>query len=204
VIRPLVLILKEFLVGRGLLTAFTGGLSSYCLFLMVTRYCQEQIQSSWIDSGSLLVGFLDFFGNHFDPRTTGISVTQKMYFVRPRFSIDQQSPEYRTVNGRGVHFNTARNLVPPLYTRSKSMHHPQSTGFDDMNVLYPSSSIPPVGSSQPNRPFTFDPLYVEDPLHPSNNVGRNAFRIFQVKVSIANAENLYMCFVSSKFNFEPL
>ena len=37
------------------------------------------------------------------------------------------------------------------------------------------------------RPFTFDPLFVEDPLSPSNNVGRNAFRINQVQRAFSDA-----------------
>jgi hypothetical protein len=61
-LRPLVLVLKQFLQDRCLLTAYTGGLSSYCLFLMVARYLQEQ-PSSFGDCGSLLMGFLDFYGN---------------------------------------------------------------------------------------------------------------------------------------------
>lgn len=80
-IRPLVLVLKQFLLDRGLLTAYTGGLSSYCLFLMVARYCQEQAPT-WNDMGSLLMGLLDFYGNFFDPRTTGISVRTRQYFFR--------------------------------------------------------------------------------------------------------------------------
>lgn len=55
-IRPLVLVLKRFLSEKGLLTAYTGGLSSYGLFLLVTRYLQEQ-KSSWVDVGSLLSKF---------------------------------------------------------------------------------------------------------------------------------------------------
>jgi Nucleotidyltransferase domain len=62
-IRPLVLVLKQFLLERGLLTSYTGGLSSYCLFLMVARYLQEQL-SAYGDGGSLLLGFLDFYGNY--------------------------------------------------------------------------------------------------------------------------------------------
>lgn len=61
-IRPIIIVLKQFLIDRGLLTAYTGGLSSYCLFLMVTRYLQEQ-PSAWGDCGALLMGFLDFYGN---------------------------------------------------------------------------------------------------------------------------------------------
>jgi DNA polymerase sigma len=62
-IRPLVLVLKRFLDDKNLLSAYKGGLSSYCLFLMTARYLQEQA-SSWGDCGSLLMGFLDFYGNH--------------------------------------------------------------------------------------------------------------------------------------------
>lgn len=62
-IRPLVLVLKRFLDDKNLLSAYKGGLSSYCLFLMTARYLQEQ-SSSWGDCGSLLMGFLDFYGNH--------------------------------------------------------------------------------------------------------------------------------------------
>jgi hypothetical protein len=168
-IRPLVLVLKQFLLDRGLLTAYTGGLSSYCLFLMVTRYCQEQPHSTWSDSGALLIGFLDFYGNHFDPRSTGISVGQRRYFSRPRYTSDQGAQQ-------NCHF------LPQVYTRSRSINN-AVVGFDDMNAFYPSPLMLPTGTAQYSRPFTFDPLYVEDPLHPSNNVGRNAFRIFQVKVS---------------------
>jgi hypothetical protein len=62
-LRPLVLVLKQFLSPRGLLTSYSGGLSSYGLFLMIARYLQEQ-PSSWGDCGSLLMGFLDFYGNN--------------------------------------------------------------------------------------------------------------------------------------------
>lgn len=62
-IRPLVLVLKQFLLDRGLHTGYTGGLSSYCLFLMTARYLQEQAMS-WADCGALLMGLLDFYGNH--------------------------------------------------------------------------------------------------------------------------------------------
>ena len=43
------------------------------------------------------------------------------------------------------------------------------------------------GSLGHGRPFTFDPLFVEDPLSSGNNVGRNAFRIFQVQRAFSDA-----------------
>jgi len=36
-------------------------------------------------------------------------------------------------------------------------------------------------------PYTLDPLLVEDPLNESNNVGRNAFRIFSVLRAFSDA-----------------
>jgi hypothetical protein len=35
--------------------------------------------------------------------------------------------------------------------------------------------------------YTFDPLFVEDPLSAGNNVGRNAFRIVQVQRAFSDA-----------------
>lgn len=36
-------------------------------------------------------------------------------------------------------------------------------------------------------PYTFDPLWVEDPLSDGNNVGRNAFRFLQVQRAFSDA-----------------
>lgn len=80
--RVLSLVLKRFLNNRGLLTTYTGGISSYGLFLLITRYCQEQPYSKGMDVGGLLLGFLDFFGNYFDPQRVGVSVREKRYFDR--------------------------------------------------------------------------------------------------------------------------
>ena len=35
--------------------------------------------------------------------------------------------------------------------------------------------------------FWFDPLYIEDPLRPSNNVGRNCFRIYAIQQEFSKA-----------------
>mmetsp|Transcript_41965 Transcript_41965/g.97142 ORF Transcript_41965/g.97142 Transcript_41965/m.97142 type:complete len:1361 (-) Transcript_41965:109-4191(-) len=79
-IRPLVLVLKQLLGERGLSEAYSGGLSSYALFLMVTRYLEEQDHQ--MDVGALLMGFLSFYAQNFDPRRSGISVPRRCYFGR--------------------------------------------------------------------------------------------------------------------------
>jgi DNA polymerase sigma len=43
------------------------------------------------------------------------------------------------------------------------------------------------GNGTPMFDFTFDPLFVEDPLSASNNVGRNAFRINQIQRVFSDA-----------------
>ncbi|KAL3927534.1 MAG: hypothetical protein SGBAC_013049 [Bacillariaceae sp.] len=204
-IRPLVLVLKQFLLDRGLLTAYTGGLSSYCLFLMVARYLQEQ-PSSYGDCGSLLMGFLDFYGNFFDPRATGISVRRRQYFVRPNYSAASYhaagegmwpppSPSHQTHAPSGSPAKAPRDFL-----RRNSFNDAGSV--DDIRRparplrlatghRYVSHNIAHTETLNNNfehgRPFTFDPLFVEDPLSSRNNVGRNAFRIFQVQRAFSDA-----------------
>ena len=151
---------------------------------MVTRYLQEQ-QSSYsnIDPGALLLGFLDFFGNHFDPRATGISVRRKEYFSRQSYDevaqqqyishpINMQQQPLQSVAERGNNmFHRNNTAKPPRIQRHSTKFHSQTAQN-------------PV---QSGRPYTFDPLFVEDPLSAGNNVGRNAFRIFQVKRAFADA-----------------
>lgn len=218
-VRPLVLILKQFLSDRGLLTAYTGGLSSYCLFLMVAKYLQEQ-QSSLGDCGSLLMGFLDFFGNRFDPRLTGISVMRRQYFSRQNYdlvALSQQNHEpvwtsaadqcngnfppagpltnidymrrgnfahdlcNEDSNNRGVGgmMTSKFGMKPPrIQNRRYSAYHNNlrsATPHENPNLVHSG------------RPFTFDPLFVEDPMSTGNNVGRNAFRIHQIKRAFSDA-----------------
>eukprot|EP00978_Attheya_sp_CCMP212_P015392 scaffold39755_cov52-Attheya_sp.AAC.3 len=235
-VRPLVLVIKQFLLDRGLLTAYTGGLSSYCLFLMVTRYLQEQQSSSWTDCGSLLMGFLDFYGNSFDPRATGISVAGRAYFPRPNHEYQgvasvqnghkqplwnvhpQVSMPEPLVSGPSMSFtknilrrhsfsekgnmdsNPSSNVPnseimdgsptspkhstrPPRFESSQSLG-PQNLHQDILHMPHRHVGVPIMSSA---RPYTFDPLFIEDPLSAGNNVGRNAFRIFQVQRAFADA-----------------
>ena len=60
-----------------------GGISSYGLSLMAARYLQEQ--SSGADVGSLLMGFLDFYGNHV--RTSAIFPVVNVDYTSHRTSV---------------------------------------------------------------------------------------------------------------------
>ena len=254
VCRPLMLVLKQFLLDRGLLTAYTGGLSSYGLFLMLSRYLQEQNIGSWTDCGSLLIGFLDFYGNSFDPRQIGISVKNRQFFSRPYYS--QQTQQFNSqqiwnaptsaasqmaaeedgfpdlsrrhsfaetvprnvisnikagIAGPGSVAPASASVVtqstaikspmkhnptkpPRIQTKRSSshlsLHNEYPVTSHTPKILEPPSSqlqgqVPPPSTTiPPSAPiYTFDPLMCEDPLNPTNNIGRNTFRIFQVLVS---------------------
>jgi hypothetical protein len=217
-VRPLTLVLKQFLLDRGLLTAYTGGLSSYCLLLMVTRFLQED--QCWSDCGSLLLGFLDFYGNSFDPAATGISVRRRSYFSR------QDNPNSGSSDQRSWSFAQQAHLTPssnalPLSLPSNNTKDVIGSSSDDVIHLSGLSNKPPRAStinrssssthrvtteiptaqvpfSISRRPCTFDPLFVEDPLNPHNNVGRNAFRIFQIKVCACVEFVFHHCVLFSK------
>jgi len=229
-LRPLMLVLKQFLLHRGLLTAYTGGLSSYCLFLMVARYLQEQPLSSG-DCGSLLMGFLDIYGNFFDPRAIGISVRGRQYFARANSHIavagyepPGPGPGQQPIwNGSRPHQHQ-QHVVTNLPNPTNSTDFRRRNSFSDAGsvddsrrrnrliakstgatTVSPGSNhrfVPPNAPTHPKdidhphnnnpsfgyvRPFTFDPLFVEDPLSSSNNVGRNAFRINQVQRAFSDA-----------------
>jgi hypothetical protein len=211
-IRPLVLVLKQFLINRSLLTAYTGGLSSYCLFLMVARYLQEQ-PSVYGDVGALLIGFLDFFGNHFDPRTTGLSVRRRQYFPRPNYSASRFQPSppaashappawnhgVFTGQGPGSTQFYRRNSFSDKGSGEMAIRGPPIFSEPMQFRTGPQAPHPPHQSFMPDgRPmdnsmfehrisYNFDPLWVEDPLNESNNVGRNAFRYLQVQRAFSDA-----------------
>lgn len=124
---PLALVLKQFLADRSLDQSYSGGLSSYCLVLLIIRFLQHEhhlgrpINQNF---GSLLMDFLYFFGNVFDPRQMRVSV-----------------------QGSGVYINRERG-------------------------------------------YSIDPIHIDDPLFPTNNVGRNCFRIHQCIKAFSEAYSI--------------
>jgi len=153
-LRPIVLVLKQFLTRRGLCEVFTGGLSSYAILLLTVRFLQEQSHSMPTDIGASLLGILDFYGNHLQPSVTGISVANMCYFSRK----DN---------------NEVINAVP--YSRA-AINRRHSLRLDAT-----AAPLPPTMQNDSYRPYKFDPLFIEDPLDKGNNVGRNCFRVQQVQ-----------------------
>ncbi|KAL9228851.1 hypothetical protein vseg_004386 [Gypsophila vaccaria] len=124
---PLALVLKQFLADRSLDQSYSGGLSSYCLVLLITRFLQHEHHLGRPinqNLGNLFMDFLYFFGNVFDPRQMRISI-----------------------QGSGLYIDRERG-------------------------------------------YSIDPIYIDDPLFPMNNVGRNCFRIHQCIKAFADAYSI--------------
>jgi len=76
----LVCVLKQFLISRDLACVFTGGLSSYCLTLMVVSFLQlhprRDTDSGTVNLGVLLLEFLQLYGCSFNYDSLAISVRE--------------------------------------------------------------------------------------------------------------------------------
>ena len=141
-----------------------------------------------------------FVLSQFDPRSTGISVRNRIYFSRqttPPLAPTHpapvpQQPSWRphSLNTRSTQFfrrnsfndkgnaDSVRGAAPAIVPRPPFQMH--------MNA-HANHQVEPNSSFEQNLPYTLDPLLVEDPLNETNNVGRNAFRIFSVLRAFSDA-----------------
>lgn len=140
ILRPLVLVLKYLLTKKRLCESFTGGLSSYAVFLLAFRFLQtiEDENKSYNDHnadnnidedsihlgdiGSIFLGFLKFYGDFFDPRTAGISVMRRCYF--------QRSPNSTAYEYIGVQQSPAESH-PHSQNRHNAMYNSNITSSAD-------------------------------------------------------------------------
>ena len=65
------LVIKHFLALNKLNSAYLGGLSSYSIAIWVCAYLNRH-QFETVDS--LLLGILEYFGDKFDPKKTGVCI----------------------------------------------------------------------------------------------------------------------------------
>lgn len=90
-VRPLVMVIKAFLLQRGLNEPFNGGFGSYTVICMVVNFLQmhPKVRRREIDPnrnlGVLLLDFLELYGRLFNYADVGISVREGgSYFSRRR------------------------------------------------------------------------------------------------------------------------
>ncbi|CAE7410850.1 Trf4-1 [Symbiodinium sp. CCMP2592] len=76
-----------------------------------------------------------------------------------------------------------------LKRKSPTTWPPEQAELVERGLLHPTSA--PAGKEIcGEEAHRFDPLWVEDPVNPTNNVGRNCFRIRQIQRSLARAADV--------------
>jgi non-canonical poly(A) RNA polymerase PAPD5/7 len=98
ILYPLILVVKQFLREKGLNSAFTGGLSSYCVALMAVYLVEKQHATAYVgaDVGQLLLDFVEFYGTMFSYGTTGISLKPDAfgeYYLGASFLVGTAMPQ---------------------------------------------------------------------------------------------------------------
>jgi len=127
-LKPLVLLLKQFLLQRDMNEVWTGGISSYGLILMTINFLQMREQQEKLDLGQLLIEFFDLYGHKFNYNKCTIRVKDGGSYIKKE-EMQQQ------MEGRGI---------PSL-------------------------------------------LSIEDPLTPSNDIGRSSYGADKVRLAFAYA-----------------
>ena len=239
-VKPLTLVLKQFLAERSLDKPYLGGLSSYGLLLLVLRFLQSRDEHPSAQDeaennlGARLVKLLDYYGRVFDTRNNGISVARNMgageFIMRDhsqRVRVDlsqlhvhsqtgwpgmppQQEFRYGAASGaRSEAGDWCPSIEQPLSPTQRGvqrgalvkgfdwpMHRPVRAASTlpthrwRQHSLDGAVELPDSEGVDSLAKFWFDPLYVEDPLRPSNNVGRNCFRIYAIQQEFCKAHTL--------------
>jgi len=170
-LTPLALVLKQFLKNRNMHTAYTGGLSSYCLVLLVVAFLQQRRSAT----RSLL-----------RPTTTAAAAAA----AAAASSQPQPQPPHDAF------------ASPPPAAAERDKHTALGPLLLDFlfffgRVFDPRVSMVSVRAGDnflPRRRVgVIDPLYIEDPFQPTNNIGRNCFRVVQIQKAFADAVRRCRC-----------
>ncbi|KAK2949300.1 putative non-canonical poly(A) RNA polymerase PAPD5/7 [Blattamonas nauphoetae] len=174
--RPLVIVLKSYLMKENLGDTYKGGMGSYLLTLLVISHIQMWKRNYMNDQedqkspknlnrkpslGKLLITFFHLYGQKFDFENHGISIRNGgFYFIKE---------EWR------------EGLFDP--NNPKHSSHPERPVSSPVNmmVMNPDQMSPP-------RPYSGKvQLCVEDPQRPDINVGKGCFNFSAVKQNFEQA-----------------
>ena len=125
VLPPLVSVLKQFLLVRDLSTVYTGGLSSYCLILMIVSFLQLHPRKITEDDnlGVLLLEFLHQFGHSFNYDRLVVSVR-----LGGQYLDKNQMTQPAIISNRwtSVHNLSVENCLEPLEDAAKATFKAQN------------------------------------------------------------------------------
>lgn len=72
-IKPIMQIIKRYLQIKKINNIYKGGLSSYCLYLLLLGFVKYK-NVKYFDYGRLLSGFFEFYGKYFNFHNTAVNV----------------------------------------------------------------------------------------------------------------------------------
>lgn len=75
--REVAILLKKFLALHNFNSPYYGGISSYSTVILLVAYMNHydlRKFSTGLTPSRLLMGFLDYYGNYFNPKFMGVSV----------------------------------------------------------------------------------------------------------------------------------
>lgn len=120
----------------------------------------------------LVIGFLQ----HFPADSPASALVGFLSFYGRRF--DPQIYGVSVARGAFLHRKSPMTWPPVRSEYIERDYCPDYTEF---------AALPHKLSLTGEEAHRFDPLWIEDPLNPTNNVGRNCFRIRQIQRSLAHA-----------------
>jgi len=145
------IVLKEFLYNHKLLNTFHGGLSSYCLVLMIVALLQKHGDEGYM---KIFRRFLKFYGESFQPEKTGITLSEAdpffdlnhSYETAPLWILDHNNYVDRRNIGQGAYsiklilheFEKTSNLIDYLQQKCEEIimkHKGKIHSVDDIWLL---------------------------------------------------------------------
>jgi DNA polymerase sigma len=182
---PLVRVLKQWLLGLGLNDPYTGGLSSWGLVLMVVSFLQQQRASAeWAVTA---------YAARHQAAAADIAVAKQKAQLAGSGVAHSPEPLWteewevgRTDEVRTEAATVAGPVpIPNLGVLLLGFLHTFGEAFDPSRRGVRSTG--PLFDRRARDSHKLDPLVLEDPFDPSNNVGRGCFAIRTIQTAFSQA-----------------
>lgn len=174
-LTPLTLFFKQFLHDQHLHRAYTGGLSPYCLLLLITRFLQHPHNHA----AATTVATVPSSGGATADSPAGASTGADSRSRGTTTAADSASEDPELLGRLLLDFLHFYGVVfdPREMVIATDLYH----------VVEGGRGRNDSGGSSVRWRSEVDPLYIEDPLNCENNVGQSVFRILQVQKAFGAA-----------------
>jgi len=158
VLQPLVLILKELLHRHSLKSAFTGGLSSYALVVLVSRFLLDRHALRYPCSVTPYPEGDGWRPEHGGPHSLASLLLECMHFLGSVFDPKRHAVRHPRPSPRSGH------VLPGKHVLEFGFVHREHRDLEQ---------------------FAMHPLLCADPIRLDNNIGKTCYRIHQIQALFA-------------------